>query len=136
MAEVRDLPGYRVGRILEKICQKAQDTCELFFDDGRVPAANLLGAEEGQGFYQLVEELSYGRTLIAVSAVAALERAVDTTVQYTKERQVFGRPLFDMQNTRFRLAEAKTVAHVTRVFLDSCIERLDAVTASMAKWLR
>ena len=139
MAEVRDLPGYRVGRILEKIGQKAQDTCELFFDDCRVPAESLLGAEEGQGFFQLMQELSYERTLIAVSAVAALERAVETTVQYTKERQVFGRPLFDMQNTRFRLAEGKTIAHVARVFLDSCIERLmagrlDAVTASMAKW--
>jgi acyl-CoA dehydrogenase len=139
MAEVRDLPGYRVGRILEKIGQKAQDTCELFFDDCRVPAANLLGAEEGQGFYQLMQELPYERTLIAVAAVAALERAVETTVRYTKERQAFGRTLFDMQNTRFRLAEAKTIAHVARVFVDSCIERLiagwlDAVTASMAKW--
>jgi len=139
MLEVGDLPGYRVGRILEKIGQKAQDTCELFFDDCRVPAANLLGPEEGQGFYQLMQELSYERTLIAVAAVAALERAVETTVQYTKERQAFGRPLFDMQNTRFRLAEAKTIAHVGRVFVDSCIERLlagrlDAVTASMAKW--
>jgi len=139
MVEPRDLPGYRVGRILEKIGQKGQDTTELFFDDCRVPVANLLGPSEGKGFAQLMQELPYERTLIAVQAVSAIERALGVTVDYTKQRKVFGKPLLDLQNTRFKLAEAKTMAHVARVFLDSCIERLlrgelDTVTASMAKW--
>src|SRR5688572_10375524 len=139
MVETRDLPGYRVGRILEKIGQKGQDTTELFFDDCRVPATSLLGPEEGRGFAQLMQELPYERTLIAVQAVAAIERALGVTVDYTKQRKVFGKPLLELQNTRFKLAEAKTMAHVARVFLDSCIERLlrgelDTVTASMAKW--
>ena len=139
MVETDGLPGYRVGRILEKLGQKGQDTCELFFDDCRVPAANLLGAIEGQGFYQLMQDLPYERTSIAVTAVAAIERALEVTTAYAKERTVFGKALLKLQNTRFKLAEAKTVAHVARVFVDSCIQRLiagelDAVTASMAKW--
>ncbi len=139
MAETCDLPGYQVGRILEKIGQKGQDTCELSFEDCRVPASNLLGGEEGRGFVQLMSDLPYERTLIAVSAVASIERAVSLTVEYTKGREVFGKPLFALQNTRFKLAEAKTIAHVARVFLDSCVERLmrgelDTETASMAKW--
>lgn len=139
MAETDELPGYRVGRILEKLGQKGQDTCELFFDDCRVPVTHLLGSAEGQGFYQLMQDLPYERTLIAVSAVAAIERALEVTTQYTKERKVFGKPLLELQNTRFKLAEVKTTAHVARVFLDSCIQRLiagtlDTVTASMAKW--
>jgi len=139
MVETDGVAGYRVGRILEKLGQKGQDTCELFFDDCRVPVTNLLGTQEGQGFYQLMHDLPYERTSIAVAAVAAMERAVELTAQYTKERKAFGKPLLQMQNTRFKLAEAKTIAHVARVFLDSCIQRLiagtlDAVTASMAKW--
>lgn len=139
MVETENLPGYRVGRILEKLGQKGQDTCELFFDDCRVPAENLLGSEEGIGFFQLMNDLPYERTSIAVTAVAAIELALELTVQYVKERKVFGRPLLHMQNTRFKLAEIKTIAHVARVFIDSCIERLiagtlDPVTASMAKW--
>jgi len=139
MVETDDLPGYRVGRILEKLGQKGQDTCELFFEDCRVPASALLGTEEGLGFVQLMQELPYERTMIAVQAVAAIERAVAVTVDYTKQRKAFGKSLFELQNTRFKLAEAETVAHVARVFLDSCIERLmrgelDTVAASMAKW--
>jgi acyl-CoA dehydrogenase len=139
MAETDGLAGYRVGRILEKLGQKGQDTCEMFFDDCRVPVTNLLGTGEGQGFYQLMHDLPYERTSIAVTAVAAIEQALEVTAQYTKERKVFGKPLLHMQNTRFKLAEVKTIAHVARVFLDSCIQRLiagtlDAVTASMAKW--
>jgi long-chain-acyl-CoA dehydrogenase len=139
MVETEDLCGYRVGRILEKIGQKGQDTCELFFEDCRVPASALLGTQEGLGFVQLMQELPYERTLIAVQAVAAIERAVAVTVDYTKQRKAFGKSLFELQNTRFKLAEAETIAHVARVFLDSCIERLmrgelDTVAASMAKW--
>jgi acyl-CoA dehydrogenase len=139
MVETADLPGFRRGRILEKIGQKGQDTAELFFDDVRVPAANLLGTEEGRGFYQLMAQLPYERTLLAVSAVAAIERAVEVTTEYVKERKAFGKTLIEMQNTRFKLAECKTTAHIARVFVDDCIGKvidgtMDATTASMAKW--
>jgi acyl-CoA dehydrogenase len=139
MVETRDLPGYRVGRTLEKIGQHGQDTCELFFDGVRVPAANLLGPAEGQGFAQMMEQLPYERLLVAISAVAAMELAVDITTKYAKERKLFGGTLMDLQHTRFVLAECRTEAHIGRVFLDSCIERLmagalDTATASMAKW--
>jgi acyl-CoA dehydrogenase len=139
MVETKDLTGYRVGRTLEKIGQQGQDTCELFFDGVRVPVANLLGPAEGQGFAQMMEQLPYERLLIAVSAVAAMELAVDITARYAKERKLFGGTLMDLQHTRFSLAECKTEAHIGRVFLDSCIERLmagtlDTATASMAKW--
>ena len=139
MVETQDLPGYRRGRVLDKIGLHGQDTAELFFDDVRVPAENLLGGIEGRGFVQLMEQLPWERTIIAVAAVAAIERAVELTVEYTKERKAFGRALFELQNTRFKLAECRTNAHVARVFLDSCIARmmdgtLDTATASMAKW--
>ncbi|MEZ5584991.1 MAG: acyl-CoA dehydrogenase family protein, partial [Candidatus Competibacteraceae bacterium] len=137
--ETRDLPGYRVGRILNKIGQKSQDTCELFFDDVEVPAENLLGGEEGRGFYQLMQDLPYERAILGVYAVAIIERAVQLTTEYTKERRLFGKTVFDLQNTRFKLAEAKTIATIGRVFMDHCIQRLvegtlDTITASMAKW--
>ena len=118
-----------------------QDTCELFFDDVRVPAANLLGRAEGQGFAQMMERLPYERLAVGVSAVATAEQAVAITTRYVKERTAFGKPLIDLQNTRFKLAECATEAHVGRVFLDHCIERfiageLDDVTTAMAKyWL-
>ena len=139
MVETPDLAGYRRGRILDKIGLKGQDTAELFFDDVRVPAENLLGGVEGRGFAQLMDQLPWERTIIAVSAVAAVERAVELTVEYTKERKAFGKALFELQNTRFKLAECATTAHVARVFVDSCIARmidgtLDTATASMAKW--
>ncbi len=141
MVETKDLTGYRVGRSLDKVGMHAQDTCELFFDDVRVPAANLLGTAEGNGFPQMMERLPYERLGVGVSAVAAAEHAVAITTQYVKERTAFGKPLLDFQNTRFTLAECKTAAHVGRVFLDDCIERfiagrLDDITAAMAKyWL-
>jgi acyl-CoA dehydrogenase len=139
MVETTDLPGYRRGRILDKIGLHGQDTAELFFDDVRVPAENLLGGVEGRGFVQLMEQLPWERTIIAVSAVAAIERAVELTVEYAKERRAFGKALFEMQNTRFRLAECATTATAARAFLDACIARmmdgtLDTATASMAKW--
>ena len=139
MVETPGLAGYRRGRILDKIGTKGQDTAELFFDDVRVPAENLLGGVEGRGFAQLMDQLPWERTIIAVAAVAAIERAVELTVEYTKERRAFGKALFEMQNTRFKLAECATTAHVARVFVDSCIARmldgtLDTATASMAKW--
>ncbi|MEO8027938.1 MAG: acyl-CoA dehydrogenase family protein [Bryobacteraceae bacterium] len=141
MVETKDLPGYRVGRTLEKIGMHGQDTCELFFDDVRVPASNLLGEEEGKGFYQMMEQLPYERLTVGVGAVAVTEQAVAITIKYAKERGMFGKTLIDFQNTRFKLAECKTEAHIGRVFLDNCIERLiagtlDTPTAAMAKyWL-
>jgi len=139
--ETKDLPGFRTGHPLEKIGRHTQSTCELFFDDVRVPAANLLGASEGRGMLQMMDQLPYERLSIALSAVAASERAVELTADYVKARKVFGKPLLEMQNTRFKLAECKTECQVGRVFVDNCIARfiagdLDAVTAAMAKlWL-
>jgi acyl-CoA dehydrogenase len=141
MLETRDLPGYHVGRPLQTIGRQAQDTCELFFDEVRVPAGNLLGPGEGRGLFQIMDQLRYERLSIALSAVAAAERAVEITTSYVKERKAFGKPLLDLQNTRFKLAECKTEAHIGRVFVDNCIQgfiagRLDSVSAAMAKyWL-
>jgi acyl-CoA dehydrogenase len=141
LVETKDLKGYRVGRILEKLGRKEQDVCELFFDNMRVRAANLLGPAEGKGFSQLMKQLPYERLSVAVGAVATMERAVAITTKYVKERTAFGKPLLDFQNTRFKLAECKTESQIGRVFLDHCIQRFiagqfDAVTAAMAKyWL-
>jgi acyl-CoA dehydrogenase len=139
LLETRDNPGFRVGRILEKVGQKGQDTCELFFDDAHVPLANVLGGEEGRGFVQLMTELPYERTIIGVAGVAAIERALHLTVEHAKERRAFGQALIEMQNTRFVLAEMKTEATVARIFIDRCVEdmlagRMDTVRASMAKY--
>lgn len=139
LLETRDCAGFRVGRILEKIGQKGQDTCELFFDNARVPLENLLGGVEGRGFAQLMTELPYERTILGVAGVAAIERALRLTVEYTRERKAFGQALIEMQNTRFVLAEIKTEATVARTFIDRCIVdtiegRMDAVLASMAKY--
>ncbi|CAG0983912.1 acyl-CoA dehydrogenase [Burkholderiales bacterium] len=139
MVETDELAGFRRGTTLDKLGLHGQDTSELYFDDCRVPAENLLGGTEGAGFAQLMEQLPYERAIIGVVAVAAMERAVRLTTDYARERRAFGKALVDMQNTRFALAEAKTIAHVGRVFIDSCIERciagtLDTATASMAKW--
>jgi acyl-CoA dehydrogenase len=140
VAEVSDdTPGFSRGRILEKIGQKGQDTTELYFDGLRVPASHLLGDAEGQGFIQLMSQLPTERVICSVAAVAAMERAVELTVDYTKGRMMFGKALFDLQNTRFELAECATIARIGRVFLDDCIRRLlcdelDATTAAMAKY--
>lgn len=137
--ETRDLPGFRRGRLLDKLGQHGQDTVELFFDDVRVPAANLLGGEEGRGFAQLMQQLPRERLLIAVGTAATMQRAVDETLGYVTQRQVFGAPLMALQNTRFKLAECQTQATVARSFIDDCIARLqrgelDVPTAAMAKW--
>lgn len=139
LLETKDCAGFKVGRILEKIGQKGQDTCELFFDNVRVPAENILGGVEGKGFAQLMTELPYERTILGVSGVAAIERALRLTVEHTKERKAFGQALIEMQNTRFVLAEIKTEATIARTFIDRCIVdmmegRMDAELASMAKY--
>jgi acyl-CoA dehydrogenase len=131
-------PGFRRGRVLDKVGLKGQDTAEMFFDDVLVPAANLLGEHEGLGFIQLMQQLPQERLIIAVTAVAGMESAVNLTIEYTKDRTAFGRPIFGFQNTKFKLAEAATEAAVARAFLDQCIERhlrgeLDVQGAAMAK---
>jgi acyl-CoA dehydrogenase len=139
MLETEGAQGFRRGKLLEKLGQKTQDTAELFFDEVRVPAAHLLGDDEGKGFGQLMQQLPQERLIIAVGAVATMHRALQETTQYVRERQVFGQPLMSMQNTRFKLAECVTQATVARSFVDDCIGRLlrgelDATTAAMAKW--
>jgi len=139
LLETKDNPGFRVGRILDKVGQKGQDTCELFFDEAYVPLENVLGGEEGRGFAQLMTELPYERTILGVCGVAAIERALQLTIEHTRERRAFGQALIEMQNTRFVLAEIKTEATVARIFIDRCIEdmlagRMDTVRASMAKY--
>ena len=139
MVETDGLAGFRRGRTLDKIGMPGQDTSELFFDDCHVPADCLLGGTEGLGFAQMMDELPYERTIVALYGVAVMERAVRLTTDYARERHAFGKALIEMQNTRFKLAEAKTIAHIGRVFIDSCIVRylagtLDTATASMAKW--
>ncbi|MFC9256821.1 acyl-CoA dehydrogenase family protein [Amycolatopsis thailandensis] len=133
-----DTPGFSRGRVLDKIGLKGQDTAELNFDDVRVPVANLLGDQEGLGFIQLMQQLPQERLIIAVTAVAGMEAAIDQTIAYTKDRQAFGRPIYNFQNTKFKLAEAATEAAVSRAYLDQCIERhlrkeLDVQGAAMAK---
>jgi acyl-CoA dehydrogenase len=139
MVETENLKGFRVGRILDKMGMKSQDTSELFFEDVRVSAANLLGGVEGQGFYQLMGDLPYERALIAVAGVGAMEGGVAQTIGYVKERKAFGRTIAEFQNTKFKLAEIATKTHVARVFVDDVIAKvvagtLDTVTASMAKY--
>ena len=139
MVETKDLSGFRVGRVLEKMGLHAQDTSELFFDGARVPAANLLGGVEGKGMYQLMSDLPYERILIAVSGVAVMEGALAATLEYTRQRKAFGQSVFEFQNTKFKLAEIATIVRVARTFIDDCISRvaagkLDTTTASMAKW--
>ncbi|AVT79888.1 acyl-CoA dehydrogenase family protein [Rhodopseudomonas palustris] len=137
--ETKDNPGFKRGRNLDKIGLHASDTSELFFENARTPKENLLGGEEGKGFVQLMQQLPQERLIIAIGAVAAMERAVALTSDYTRERKAFGQPIIEFQNTAFTLAERKTEAFIARVFVDFCLVQLiagnlDAVTASMAKW--
>ncbi|APE33507.1 acyl-CoA dehydrogenase [Nocardia mangyaensis] len=134
-----DRAGFRRGRVLDKIGQKGQDTSELFFEDVRVPVTNLLGATEGQGFVQLMQQLPQERLIVSLGAVAGMEVALDHTLRYTKEREAFGRPVFGFQNTKFKLAEVATESRIARVFIDDCVEKhirgeLDIPTVAMAKW--
>jgi len=133
-------PGYRVGKVLEKIGQNGLDTCEIFLDDVVAPVENLIGGEEGRGFGQLMEVFIRERLSIGVFAVASAERAIELTLEHVKQRKMFGQTLWDFQNTRFKLAECLTQARVARTFIDDLIMRFvngEEVTqgeASMAKW--
>lgn len=137
----RGMKGFEKGKRLKKLGLKAQDTSELFFDNVRVPAENLLGGEAflNRGFICLMEQLPWERIQIAVTAVEAAQAAIDWTVQYVKDRRVFGQPVAAFQNTRYKLAEMQTEVQVARVFVDRCLDlvlqdKLDTATASMAKY--
>ncbi len=136
--ETEGAAGFRRGRLLDKVGMKAQDTAELFFDGVRVPADHILGGAEGQGFFQLMQQLPQERLMIAVTGVGAMERALDETLRYTKERKAFGKAVWDFQNTRFKLAEVQATVLATRAFVDACIAahlkgELDAARAALAK---
>ncbi|BCW90892.1 Acyl-CoA dehydrogenase [Alphaproteobacteria bacterium SO-S41] len=139
VVEPEKAPGFRRGRNLDKVGMHAQDTSELFFDEVRVPVGNLLGGDEGRGFVQLMQELAWERLSCALGAVTSMERAVEVTTDYVKQRNAFGKPLMAFQNTQFRLAECKTKAVIARSFTDDLMMKLmegtlDPVTAAMAKW--
>ncbi len=139
MLETEDAEGFERGRNLDKMGRDSSDTSELFFNDVRVPTANLLGASAGEGFVQLMQKLPQERLILAVQAMAAIEYALALTIDYVKQRRAFGKAILDFQNTQFKLAECKTEATVARVFVDHCVERhlkgeLDSPTASMAKY--
>ena len=141
VVETDGAEGFKRGRNLDKIGLHASDTSELFFDDVEIAPENILGGAEGQGFYQMMQQLPQERLIIACGAVGAIEGAVALTVAYCKEREAFGGPLTQFQNTRFKLAECKTKAAVARAFLDECMlehlrGELTVEKAAMAKyWL-
>ncbi|WP_299376039.1 acyl-CoA dehydrogenase family protein [uncultured Tateyamaria sp.] len=121
VVETDGAAGFSRGRNLDKIGMHASDTSELFFDNVEIAPENILGGAEGQGFYQLMQQLPQERLIIACSAVGAMEGAVARTVAYCREREAFGAPLMQFQNTRFKLAEAKTKTMVSRAFFDECM---------------
>lgn len=134
----RGMPGFERGRNLHKVGMKAQDTSELFFNDVKVPKANLIGAE-GMGFVYLMQELPQERLGIAVNAVAQMEGALQLTIDYVRERKAFGKRVGDFQNTQYKLAEIHTKIEVARTYVDRCIElhmqkKLDIQSAAAAKY--
>ncbi|HCW85424.1 MAG: acyl-CoA dehydrogenase family protein [Planktotalea sp.] len=139
--ETEGAEGFARGRNLDKIGAHAADTSELFFDNVDIPAENILGGEENLGFYQMMQQLPQERLIIGCGAVGAMEGAVARTIEYCKERQAFGGPIMQFQNTRFKLAECQTKTTVARAFLDECISEhlkgeLTVEKAAMAKyWL-
>jgi alkylation response protein AidB-like acyl-CoA dehydrogenase len=134
----RGTPGFTRGRRLDKVGLKANDTAELFFDDCRIPADNLIGSEHG-GFYHLMANLPRERLSIAVVAVAACERMLELTIEYARSRQAFGRAIGSFQHNRFVLAELDTETTIARTFVNHCVAehnagRLTVVDAAKAKW--
>jgi long-chain-acyl-CoA dehydrogenase len=141
VVETGNATGFARGRNLEKVGLHAGDTSELFFDNVEIPPENILGGEEGRGFYQMMEQLPQERLIIACGAQGAMEGAVERTIAYCKERKAFGGPILQFQNTRFKLAECQTRTAVCRAFMDECIAEhlrgeLSVEKAAMAKyWL-
>ena len=139
LLDTNNVEGFSRGKPLKKLGLKGNDTAELFFDNVKVPLTNLIGKEEGQGFYQMMNQLPWERLLIGITALGAIDFALQETIKYVQERKAFNRRIMDLQNTRFKLAESKTKAEVFRSFINDCISRLikgklDAATASMAKY--
>jgi acyl-CoA dehydrogenase len=131
--------GFQRGRNLKKLGMKGQDTSELFFENARVPRENLLGEHEGRGFFQLMNQLGWERLVIAIGAIGAMDGMMRETVAYVRTRKAFGQRLMDFQNTRFKLAEAKTKLEATRSLVNECITKvvggnLGSVDGAMAKW--
>ena len=139
LLETEGADGFQRGKKLDKVGLDAQDTSELFFDNVFIPADNLLGGVEGRGFYQLMGELPQERLVIAMNAITGIEKALDVTVEYVKNRKAFGKTIWDFQNTQFTLADLKARGTAARVFVNDCIAKLlegnlDVATASMAKY--
>ena len=139
VVETDSAEGFSRGRNLEKVGNHAADTSELFFDNVEIAPENILGGEEGQGFYQMMQQLPQERLVIACGAQGAIEGGVQRTIEYCKEREAFGSPIMSFQNTKFKLAECQTKAKVCRAFLDECISEhllgeLTAEKAAMAKY--
>ncbi|MEZ5727087.1 MAG: acyl-CoA dehydrogenase family protein [Burkholderiaceae bacterium] len=140
MVETDKTPGFKVNKLLEKIGQNGLDTAEIFLDDVRVPAENLIGGSEGRGFGQLMDEFIRERLSIGIVGITCAERAIELTVEHAKNRVMLGQTLWDFQNTKFTLAECKTEARIGRIFLDTLVkqladgERIDPNDALMAKW--
>lgn len=133
-----DRVGLHKARNLKKLGRKIQDTAELFFEDVRIPASNLLG-KEGEGFSYMMTELAWERLQAAIEAVGACEGMMDETIEYTRNRKAFGREIAQFQNTRFKLAELATQVQILRVMVDRCVDlvcedALDATTAAMIKY--
>lgn len=138
VVETDEVEGFRRGKKLDKIGHDAQDTSELYFDDVWVPAENLLGGEEGRGFPQLMKELPKERLMMAINGVETMDMAIAATVEYTRSRKAFGQPIYDFQNTQFKLAECRAKAVVARRFVEDCVRRLldgtlDGTTSAIAK---
>ena len=139
LLDTKNAEGFSRGKPLKKLGLKGNDTAELFFDNVKIPLTNLIGNEEGQGFYQMMNQLPWERLLIGITALGAIDFALQETIKYVQDRKAFGKRIMDLQNTRFKLAEAKTKAEIFRSFVNECIARLikgklDAATASMAKY--
>jgi acyl-CoA dehydrogenase len=139
LLETEGADGFKRGKKLDKIGLDAADTSELFFDNVFIPADNLLGGVEGKGFYQLMGELPQERLVIAMGAATGIEKALDVTVEFVKQRKAFGQTIWDFQNTQFVLADLKARGTAARVFVNDCIAKLlkgelDVATASMAKY--
>ena len=140
MVEVDKTPGFKVSKVLDKIGQNGLDTCEIFLDDARIPAENLIGGEEGRGFGQLMDVFTRERLSIGIVGITCAERAIELATEHAKMRKMLGQTLWDFQNTKFTLAECLTEARIGRVFIDHLVkqlsdgEQLEPNDALMAKW--
>lgn len=138
VVETDGLEGFERGRNLDKVGMSSQDTSELFFSNVRVPQSNLLGDTEGLGFIQMMQELPRERLIIAISGVGAMKLAIELTLDYVKQREAFGKPIWSFQNTRFKLAECQADYLATKSLCDSAISALmnDTLTAAQASLIK